>query len=59
MTIERDGWLDGRPFSAVRDADTGETVKLLCLKCEREYADRDAFVGHDCARKKARKKKTK
>lgn len=49
MTLIRDGWLDGRPYAAPEDPDTGETLYLVCLKCEAEIeADPDVFMAHEC-----------
>lgn len=46
-TLERDGWLDGRPFSAVPPR--GEADKFVCLACRGETPpDRDQFIAHDC-----------
>lgn len=56
MTIQHDGHLDGRPFRVLRDAETGAPVKLACLECGGEFAERDRFVGHDCDEMKARRR---
>lgn len=54
MSISRDGWLDERPYSALRTPE-GDVLKYLCLKCGGETPpDPDAFVGHSCEQQEDR-----
>lgn len=48
MTLYRDGWLDGRPLSVLRDESGGE-AKYVCLDCGAELeADAAVFEKHLC-----------
>ena len=49
MTVTREGWLDGRPFSVDRDPETGESLRFICLDCDAEIeAVAATFERHDC-----------
>lgn len=48
MTLQREGWIDDRPFAVVRD-DDGTEVAFVCLKCRTETVpDPRAFAAHRC-----------
>lgn len=53
MTLQREGWIDDRPYAVIRDPDTGASEKFVCLKCGLEtIPDADAFGDHLCHKTK-------
>lgn len=49
MALERDGWVEGRPYTAIREPDRGRVLKYVCLDCGGETPpDVAAFEGHNC-----------
>jgi hypothetical protein len=54
MTLNREGWIDDRPYAVIRDRDgAGEEVAYVCLKCGTEtIAEPVAFAAHRCHKAK-------
>lgn len=49
MSLTRDGWIDDRPYTVIREPDAGRPLKYVCLKCHAETgADPDVFAAHSC-----------
>jgi len=48
MTLQREGWIDDRPYAVIR-TDEGEEVCFVCLKCRTEtIPEPAAFAAHRC-----------
>lgn len=57
MTLQREGWLDDRPYAVIRE-DNGEEVAFVCLKCMTEtIAEPAAFTAHRCHKAKSHLKR--
>lgn len=57
MTLERDGWIDERPYAAIYDDDG--PMAFHCLTCGTETVpDATAFAAHRCHKARKLKEKT-